>query len=62
VASPGQTVYIPDPAAPLQSITEGSILFNGICTPVNASSPSEARPVLSLIDLERFFTAPFSLR
>jgi len=61
VGSPGQTVYIPDPIAPLQSITEGSLLVYGTCTPVNASSPSDARPVLSLIDLERFFTAPFSL-
>src|SRR5262245_7392238 len=62
VGSPGQTVYIPDPAAPLQTITEGSLLFDGTCTPVNASSPSEARPVLALIDLNRFFTPPFSLR
>jgi hypothetical protein len=61
VASPGQTVYIPDPATLLQSITEGSLLVDGTCTPVTASSPSDARPVLSLIDLERFFTPPFSL-
>jgi hypothetical protein len=62
VASPGQTVYAPDPAAPVQSIVAGSILIEGMCTPLSGSSATEVRPALSLIDLERFFTPPFSIR
>jgi hypothetical protein len=62
VANPGQTVYIPDPAAPLQSIVEGSILIGGQCNPVSGSPPTQARSALALIDLAGFFTPPFRLR
>ncbi|HEV8717356.1 MAG TPA: hypothetical protein VGX03_31615 [Candidatus Binatia bacterium] len=62
VASPGQTVYLPDPVAPSQRIVEGSLLINGTCSPVSGSSPTDVHPALALIDLERVFTPPFRLR
>lgn len=62
VAIPGQTVYIPDPAAPVQSIVPGSLLIEGTCAPLSGSPATDVRPALALIDLERIFTPPFSIR
>lgn len=60
IAPPGSTVYVADPQAVPQTITRGSIFFNGFCLSLGGSA--SAVPVVALVDLDTMFTPPFKVK
>lgn len=61
IEAPGSTVYVPDPSAAPRTVVAQSLIYQGQCFPW-ASYLQAAVPAIAVVDLERTFTPPFSLK
>jgi hypothetical protein len=62
IASPSQTVYVPDPAPTVQTVSLNSVFIDfGVCSPISLG-PTSVIAGVPVIDLSTVFIPPYRLQ